>query len=113
MDLENRALRRENNRLGAELAAARARIRRQEQALDDLLDWTSGFYSTGRPGVVIIDVWACHDPREQTPAQAHVVMQQHRECLTADCTARRTAVRTLRDAGHLVPDSARPAPLLG
>ncbi|WP_217275416.1 hypothetical protein, partial [Nocardia gamkensis] len=84
----------------------------QQVDIDDLLDLASTYVLTapaerlfGRPAW---DRWACHDTRALTCAQAHTVMQQHRRCLTGECQIRTTAVRLLRDAGHLAPDSARP-----
>lgn len=51
------------------------------------------------------------DTGQLTVDQAHQVMREHLDCLTEWCRVRRTAVRTLTAAGHLVPDSHRPGPL--
>ncbi|WP_328410321.1 hypothetical protein [Nocardia sp. NBC_00403] len=40
-----------------------------------------------------------------TPEQAHIAMQQHRDCGTDLCAAKHSAFWTLVDAGHAVPDA--------
>jgi hypothetical protein len=100
-----------------ELAEARAALTEAQtiQAeIDDLLD-LAGSYSLTAPAERLTgrdrwpwDRWPCHDVRSLTTDQAHVVMRQHLRCDTGVCTVRTTAVRTLRDAGLLAPDSHRP-----
>lgn len=118
LQLENTQLRRENARLGDELASIRrelATARKVHQVeIDDLLDLSSTYVLAApaeRLGAPQVFPWdqSCHDSRELTVDQAHTVMQLHRRCLTGECQARTTAVRVLREAGHLVPDSSRPA----
>lgn len=117
--LENKQLRHENIQLTdelagvrRELAATRAAVATQQVDIDDLLDLSSLYMLTAPaerlPGVrEFAWRWACHDTEALTTAQAHTVMQQHRRCLTGECRIRTAAVRVLREAGHLVPDSSR------
>ncbi|MEV0361013.1 hypothetical protein AB0H71_33630 [Nocardia sp. NPDC050697] len=120
--VENTALRRENTRLQdeltsarSELAAARAELRAGWADMDDLLDLASSYALAApaeRLGIARVwERWACPDTRPLTTAQARTVMQQHRGCLTGECRVRATAVRVLRDSGHLVPDSGRRSPI--
>ena len=122
--VENSELRRQNAALFDQLAAANAEIARAkaeiasvQSGIDDLLDLAASF-TLAEPGERLGAAhswpwhqWACHDTRELTVDQAHVVMQQHRTHETGVCRVRTTAVRVLRDAGHLAPDSSRRSPL--
>ncbi|WP_425302582.1 hypothetical protein [Nocardia wallacei] len=47
------------------------------------------------------------EPLQLTPQKAHAIMQMHLNCRTEECPRRRAAVRTLVEAGRLVPDSSR------
>jgi hypothetical protein len=118
--LEITELRRENARLHDELTslrreldAARAAVLTQHVDIDYLLDLADTYTLTDSAERLFAKAgdryrWGCHDTRSLTTDQAHTVMQQHRRCLTGQCPIRTTAVRMLRDAGHLSPDSTRP-----
>jgi len=50
--------------------------------------------------------WACEDPGPLAVREAHTVMQQHKEHAgNRRCIIRRTAIRTLVDAKHMVRSS--------
>ncbi|MEU4183605.1 cell division protein ZapB [Nocardia sp. NPDC050712] len=123
--LENTELRRQNASLFDQLAAAQAEIIKAKNEvasvrseIDDLLDLAMAFTlapSAERLGTAHSwpwQEWAHHDDRDLTVDQAHAVMQQHRDCVTGDCQVRTTAVRVLRDAGHMAADSCRRSPLV-
>ncbi|WP_280407500.1 hypothetical protein [Nocardia brasiliensis] len=118
--VENTMLRRQNAQLfdeaaelRRELAAAQKALTKCQVEFDDLHDLADSFVLTAsaeRLGTAHEwpwRRWPCHDSRSLTREQAHVVMQQHRSCLTEECTVRATAVRVLRESGDLVPDSSR------
>ena len=113
--VENTRLRSENAALHDQLARARAEIRAEQVRIDDLLDMTSVFAlapQAERLGIPHEFVWQCiphQDSRALSVEQARSVMQQHLSCLTSGCRIRQTAVRVLRDGGHLLPDSGRHA----
>ncbi|NKY60994.1 hypothetical protein [Nocardia flavorosea] len=122
--LENRTLRRENTELQDELASVRRELEKARAALaadraeiDDLLDLAST-YTLSAPAerLAAAHTWpwerfGCHENRPLTVDQARTVMQQHRLCMTGKCTVRTTAVATLRDGGHLIPDAGRRTPI--
>lgn len=122
--MENKTLRRENAELQDELASvrreldkARAALATERADIDDLLDLAST-YMLSAPAERLTGAhswpwerWTCHDSRPLTVDQARAVMQQHRGCLTGDCTVRTTAVTALRDGGHLIPDPNRRSPI--
>ncbi|WP_280273416.1 hypothetical protein [Nocardia wallacei] len=52
--------------------------------------------------------WTHDAPAEPlTTDRAHRIMQQHLECLAADCPRKAAAFRALVDAGRTKPDSGR------
>lgn len=121
LKLENSALRRaladvedELAGLRRELDSTRAAATSQLADIDDLLD-LANTYSLAAPAERLSPRewpwtrWVCQDTANLTVEQAHTVMQQHRRCLTGECRVRTTAVRVLREKGHLVPDSGRPS----
>lgn len=122
--MENKTLRRENAELRDELAGvrhelekARAELTRERADIDDLLDLASTYtLSASAERLSVTHSWPwerrdCYDNRPLTVDQARSVMQQHRGCLTGECTVRTTAVCALRDGGHLVPDASRRTPV--
>jgi hypothetical protein len=50
---------------------------------------------------------AVHDapPRPLTIAQAHIVMQEHRDCVVRYCGCKGAAFQLLVEVGHIRPDS--------
>lgn len=121
LDLESRALRRENAALYDQLAAVRRELaevqRERDQArrdLDDALDQAQ-IWQFGEEAEQHLMTprypwsWAHSDTSPLTVTQAHAAMQQHRSCDIETCARRRTARDTLREAGHMRADSARPA----
>jgi hypothetical protein len=122
--LENQALRREKAQLRDELTSVRRELEAAHAArsakwadMDDVLDLASTYALAAQAERLrAVQTWPweqrdCHDKSPLTVDQSRVVMQQHRRCLTGECQVRTTAVRTLRDAGHLTPDASRRSPI--
>ncbi|MFE4461447.1 hypothetical protein ACFROC_29195 [Nocardia tengchongensis] len=102
----------------ARAAAVDRRVQHVQAMLDDIMDMVLIPAGTRTPlvvpagivrdGVWSPSVWPHRFHGTLTTAQAHQVMQQHRECMTDSCAVRATARQVLREAGHMRADSSRP-----